>query len=82
MHEQTKDMLVRIKASSPLIASVYGPFCEVHFIPFTCKDKKHWPIKEGLLSSCPYVMFWVLVMMVSSDIQKTLKIELFKELAC
>ena len=40
IHKQNKDSFVRIKASSALGPSVYGPFCEVHRFPFTRKDEK------------------------------------------
>ena len=45
IYERNKDIFVRIKAISALGPSVYGPFCEVHLIPFTRKDEKDRPIK-------------------------------------
>ena len=37
-----------------LLAHVYGSFCVLYHIPFTCKDKKDWPIKLEQLSGFPY----------------------------
>ena len=39
IHKKHKDIFQRIKANSTLDARVYGPFCELYFIPFTHKDE-------------------------------------------